>query len=67
MKIELIQNKSYTIETRLDSWFTVKKDDKVIAVTIDAAMTRQITYLDIMQNFGECEFLKEEDFQECGI
>ena len=67
MKIELIQNKSYTIETRLDSWFTVKKDNKVLAITMDATMARQVIYKDIMQNFGECEFLKEEDFRECGI
>ena len=67
MKKEYCQNKSYTIETRLDSWFTVKKDDKVLAITMDATMARQVIYKDIMQNFGECEFLKEEDFQECGI
>ena len=67
MKKEYCQNKSYTIETRKDSWFTVKKDNKMLAITMDTTMARQVIYKDIMQNFGECEFLKEEDFRECGI
>ena len=67
MIVELIQNKSYRVETRADSWFTVKKDNKMLAITMDTTMARQVIYKDIMQNFGECEFLKEEDFRECVI